>query len=118
MFTLIINLIILKTYVKLKLTSQYLEILYSMKTKTTCMVLKFFGIIVSLRLKKKKKISLSQYDSNLQFWVDKKFLKNERWGMLLANIPAVGFNSAPLLIAHMPRLPTGEDLKSTTALIT
>ena len=65
MFTLMINLTIVKTYIKRNLLGLKLEILYLFKAETIGMLLKFFGIIMSLRLK--INTSLSQTDSSLQF---------------------------------------------------
>lgn len=44
------NLTIVKTYIKCNLFGLKLEILYLFKAETTGMLLKFFGIIMSLKL--------------------------------------------------------------------
>ena len=49
-FTLMMNLTIGKTYNKCNLLGLKLEILYLFKAETTGMLLKFFGIIMSLKL--------------------------------------------------------------------
>lgn len=50
MFTLVISLIFVKTYIRLNLISQKLKILHSFKTETVGMLPKFFGIIMSLKI--------------------------------------------------------------------
>lgn len=50
MFTFIINVITVKTYLKLNWISQQLEILYPFKIETTRMLPELFGVIRNLKL--------------------------------------------------------------------